>query len=168
MEGTGYARERLESIGGSFNGRYSFNDIIFIPRDGDFNLNDSFVRVRVYSENNWPTKDVVLVNKQTEFKETGKTDKVLVREEFDTEKGAFSYLEKNFGGYKRGFNYERVGWEYELDGHRIFVEDIEGFEPSIEAEAETVGALQKVFERIGIIKEVKDSVPEIMRKLKHI
>ena len=42
-------------------------------KKNDFNLSDDFLRVRVYSKTNWPTKNVVLVRKQTEFKSTGKT-----------------------------------------------------------------------------------------------
>ncbi len=155
----------IESLGGHFKSNYSFKDIIFVPKKENFNLDDDFVIVRVYFKNDWSTKNVIVVRKQTEFKKTGKIDRVIIKEEFDTEAEAFIFIKKSLPEFKKGFDYKREGWQYELNNHRIFIEDIEGFKPSIEIEATDEKDLQNFFNKIGILKQIRKSVPEIMRRL---
>jgi len=158
-------KEKVEELGAEFKNDYAFKDIIFVPKKEDFNLSDDFVRVRVYSLTYWKTKNVVLVRKKTEFKEKDKIDKIILREEFDTKKEAFDFISKNLAEFEKGFDYSRKGWEYHLDNKRIFIEDIEGYKPSIEIEAKDEKELEDLFDKIGIIEIVKESVPEIIRKL---
>ena len=164
VEGIGRARRAVEALGGKFGGDYAFRDIIF-TLNGEFDLNREFLRVRVYSKNNWPTKDVVLIKKKMEFKEVGKKDTPVLRKEFDKYEEAFSFIEKNLPEYGKGFEYEREGWEYELQGRRVFVEDIRGFRPTVEVEADNADELREIFGKLGIVEEVADSVPETMRKI---
>ena len=165
IENIDETRKMLESLGAVLDGEYSFKDVIFVPREGNYDLNKDFLRARVYIKNNWYTKKVVLVRKQAEFKDVGKTGKVILKEEFDSEKEANGFVEAEFGQeFKRGFEYERVGWQYNLESSRIFVEDIKGYKSSIEIEADTQDQIKYLFQKIGIVKELKDSLPEIMRK----
>ena len=156
------AKSAVESLGGELKSNYAFKDIIFIPKSGNFDLNKEFVRIRVYTKTDWPTKDVVLIKKQAEWKKQGKVDKTLLKKEFDTEQEAFDFIEKNLPDLKKGFEYSREGWQYQLGNSRIFIEDIKGYKPTIEIEAED--KLDNLFDKIGVLEKLKDSVPEIIRK----
>src|SRR3990167_7481771 len=115
-------RKQVEQFGAIFKGEYIFKDVIFIPKKDDFNLSDDFLRMRIYSKTNWPTKNIVLVRKQTEFKSTGKIDKIILKEEFDTEKEAVNFVETNLSSeFERRFEFSRIGWQYQLENHRIFI-----------------------------------------------
>lgn len=159
-------REKLAELGAVFNSNYAFKDIIFVPKRKSYNLSDDFLRVRVYIKNNWPTKKVVLVRKQSKFREVGKTDTITLKNEFDTEREAFDFVSAKLGGeFERGFEYEREGWQYDLGKHRVFVEDIKGFKPSMEIEADSGGEIESLFTKIGIVEKIHASIPEVMRKI---
>ena len=165
IENIGEARKKIESLGGKFLTNYKFKDIIFSEKK-DFNLSKDFLRLRVCSKNNWPTKDFVLVRKKTEFKESGKISKNVFKKEFDDEKNSIDYVKKNFPKYKKIIAYSREGWQYQLDKNRIFVEQIEGYKPSMEIESEDESELKRVLDEVNILEILKEPVPEIMRKLK--
>jgi len=158
-------KKSVESLGGKFKSNYILKDIIFVPKKKKYKLNDDFLRVRINIKSDWPTKKVILIKKQTEFKNTGKIDKIIFKKEFDTEEEASSFIKSNIPGFQRGFEYEREGWEYELEKNRIFIEDIKGWKPSIEIEAEKERDLKDLFKQIEFIELVKDSAPEVMSKL---
>lgn len=167
ISGIENTRKKVEQLGAAFKGEYIFKDVIFILKQDDFNLSDDFLRMRVYSKNNWSTKNVVLVRKQTEFKSTGKINKIILKEEFDTEKEALDFVQENLSSeFKREFEFSRTGWQYQLANHRIFIEDVEGFKPSIEIEAETEDELKSLFDKIGILEKINESMPKIMRRIK--
>lgn len=159
------AKASVESLGGRFKSHYILKDIIFVPKKEDYDLSDDFVRVRVNIKSDWPTKRVILVRKQTEFKEPGKIDKVILKEEFDTEEEAFAFIKEKLPEFQKGFEYEREGWQYQLNDNKIFIENIKGWKPSVEIEADSEEQLKELFDKIGILELVKSSVPEIMRKL---
>lgn len=159
------AKASVVKLGGQFKSNYSFKDVIFVPKKIKYNLSEDFVRVRVYIKNDWPSKNVVLVKKKTEWREQGKVDNVVLKKEFDAEKEAFAFIEKKLPDFEKGFEYRREGWQYELDKHRIFIEDIEKYRPSIEVEANDEKDLQIFFQKIDIIKPVRKSVPEIMHEI---
>ena len=158
------AKAGVEKLGGQFKGDYISKDIIFIPKKV-YNLSKDFVRVRVYTKNNWPTKNVILVRKKTEWKDQSKIDNIAIKIEFDSEKEAFAYIKDNLPEFEKGFEYSRHGWQYNLGMHRIFIEDIEKFLPSVEAEAENEVELQTLFRKLGVKKIVNESVPEIMQRI---
>lgn len=159
-------RQRLEELGAVFDSDYGFKDIIFVPKKEAYNLSDDFLRARVYTNNNWETKPVVLIRKQTEFKEVGKIDHILLRQEFDTEQEAVDYVMTNLRDmFAYGFEYERNGWEYQFEGRQIFIEDIKGYKPSIEIEADSEQEIESLFSRIGILEKVSVSIPEVMEMI---
>lgn len=156
----------VEALGAHFKSTYTLKDIIFIPRKGEYNLSEDVLRVRVNIESDWPTKRVILVRKQTTFKNTGKEDKILLKKEFDTLKEANTFIQAQSPAFKKGFEYTRTGWQYQLHTNRIFIEDIHDWRPSIEIEAENETELEHLFNNIGILERIKETVPEIMRKIK--
>ena len=158
-------KRKIESVGGILKSNYAFKDIIFLPRTTNVDLNKDFLRLRVLSKNNWPTKDVILMRKHTVFKKIGKTDNIILRKEFDTEKEAMDFIKKEFSDFEFGFKYLREGWQYELDGHRVFIEDIKEFRPSIEIEADSEEKLKELVQKTGAGELLKESIPEIMRNI---
>lgn len=159
-------RKKLEDFGAIFHDNYAFNDIIFVPRKSVYNLSDDFLRVRVYIKNNSLTKKVVLIRKQTEFKGVGKIDDIVLRKEFNAQAAAEDFIAVEFNSeFLYGFEYEREGWHYDFENCRIFVEDIKGWQPSIEIEADSVEQIESLFARIGIIDSLNASVPEVMRNV---
>lgn len=159
-------RNKLGSIGATFDNSYSFRDIIYIPTKEVFNLDADFIRVRCYIKNNWESKPVVLIRKQTEFKDIGKIDKIILRKEFDSAEEAYTFITDELGSdFKIGFEYTREGWEYSLEGKRIFVEDIKGWSPSIECESESEEELASFFNQLETGELIKTSVAQIMRNI---
>lgn len=160
------ARKKIEKIGGIFKDQYSFTDIIFVFKSSKTKLNKELIRLRIYKINNWPTKDVILIHKTTSWKGNSKTDNIILRKEFNTAEEAINFINKNFKNKpKKDFEYFREGWEYDFDRKKVFVEDIKGFKPTVEIEAENEEELNNVFKKINVIKRLSDSVPEIMRKI---
>jgi len=158
-------KQRVKSLGGDFKSSYAFKDIIFVPKKKNYNLSDDFLRVRVISKNNWPTKNVVLVRKQTEFKDIRKVDNIILKKEFDTESEALDFIKKELSAeFEYGFEYSREGWEYKLESRRIFIEDIENLKPSIEIEADSEENLQRLFDKIGVVEKLRKSIPEMVRE----
>jgi hypothetical protein len=87
-----------------------------------------------------------------------------LKKEFDSEEEANNFIEAELSSeFEHGFEYEREGWQYDLGKHRIFVEDIKGFKPSIEIEASTEKEIEVLFEKIGVLEKIHASMPEIMR-----
>ncbi|MBW2991523.1 hypothetical protein KY348_07535, partial [Candidatus Woesearchaeota archaeon] len=69
-----YAKKRVEDLGAISKSYYSFTDIIYTPLQEEINLNNDFTRLRVYKENNWPTKNFILVRKKTKWDKDTKID----------------------------------------------------------------------------------------------
>jgi len=164
IESVEKAKDAVEKIGGTFKSNYRFKDVIFVPQRNNCNLNDDVVRVRVYVKSDWPTKKVVVVRKQATFTGMLKKDHVVIKEAFDSEKEAVNFVKKHISEFQYGFEYVREGWEYSLGDCRIFIEDIEGYQPSMEVEANDEKIIRDLFRKIGVNTMMKESVPEIMRR----
>lgn len=158
-------KEILNNLNAKFKNNYAFKDIIFVPKEEKYNLNEDFLRLRIYTINKWSTKNIILVRKKTKWKNKYKISTVVLKEEFDTEKEAFDFIQKKLKGFINKFEYSRVGWEYDLKNCHLFLEDISNYGPSIEIETENENELEEIFNKIGIIKKVKDSMPEVMHKI---
>ena len=160
-------KKRVENLGGVLKGIYSFKDIIFIPISKKINLNEEFIRLRVYKINNWPTKNIILNYKKTFWKNGTKRSKIILKKEFDKKEQAIKFINRYFNKQlRRYFEYSRKGWEYFIGKKRIFVEDIKGFKPSVEIETKDKNELNKIFKQLKIIKKISDTVPKAMEKIK--
>lgn len=161
-------RQSVELLGGQFRNHYILKDTIYIPRNGQYDLSHDSIRIRENIKTNWPVKKYILTRKQTQSSGTGKIDNVIMKKEFDTEEEASTYMDQNMPDFMKGFEYEKEGWQYQLDKNRIFIEDIKGWKPSIEIEAGTEKEIDDLLARIGIIETVHSSVPEIMRSVLNV
>ena len=158
-------RRKVEELGGELRSNYEFKDVIF-SEDINNNLKKDFLRLRIYSKNNWPVKDFVLVRKKTEFKKFGKISNKILKKEFDNKKDSISYIKENFPGFKKTIEYSREGWQYQLDKNKIFIENIKEYKPSIEIEAENKKELKTLLKKFNVLKTLKEPLAEIMRRNK--
>jgi len=155
----------VESLGGKFRNYYSFKDIIFVQNKRNYNLNEDFLRVRVIYKGSWPSKPIVLTRKKTSWKDVGKVSNKVIDKQFDSEKEAFDFIKNHFGSnFVRGFDYSRKGWRYIFGKSEIFIEDIEGQDPTVEVESKNKVEMDFLLDKIGVIKVIRDSVPELIRK----
>jgi adenylate cyclase class IV len=161
------ARQKLETLGATLAGEYSYKDLIFVPRKADYNLSDDFVRVRVYIKNNWHNKHVVVVRKAAHFDAIGKIDEIKLKMEFDAERQAVDYIQKELGTeFEFGFKYDIQGWQYDLDKHKFFVEDIKSLFSSVEIEADTAEQLKIYSDQIDAKEILKTSLSEAIRRVR--
>jgi hypothetical protein len=158
------AIKKVKDLGAVFKGSYSCMDVIFVPKTGKYDLKKEYVRMKIYKTKNWPTKDIVVVHKKCEWKGHHKTDRIVLKKEFDRESEALNFITKEFPLLRKGFQYFKHGWEFFLDGMKIFVEDTEGFRPTVEVEADNEKAISAFFDKMGIVEKLTDSMPEIMSK----
>ncbi len=159
------ATKRIRAIGGAFNGRYSYTDIVFLPKSGIPDLNKEYVRVKAYKKTNLHTKKFVVFHKLAEWDGKTKTDKISLKREFDTLGDAIAFVKEHFNAMERGFDYFRMGREYHLGAAKIYAEDIRGFRPTIEVEAESRKELESILGKLGVTELLADSIPETMRKI---
>jgi len=156
----GSVKSKLESLGAEFKDDYSFNIVIFVPSGGQ--VSKEYLRLKVYEVNNWDSKGFILTHKK---KDNGW--KCLLKKEFDTEEEVMNFIHDEFKGFEMAFEFFREGWQYQLGDVRIFVEDVKGFKPSVEIEAETRGDLDKVLKEFEVIETLEASMAEIMENYKN-
>ena len=148
----------IENLGAVLKGEYVFKDKIFINA-GDA---DGFLRMRIYSKNNWDTKDVVLLKLAP--KSSGHAN-IFFRQEFETEREADEFVLNNFPEFIYSFEYSKTGSQYNLGETIIFIEDIEEIGPSVEIEASSKQELESLFSKINAGEKI-ESVFRKMRSVK--
>ena len=95
-----------------------------------------------------------------------KEDKVLLREEFDTEKEATNFVEKNLSNnYEYKFKLEKTGTEYGNENLRLWVENIKDIGTSIEIGSNNQKTIENAISLFKVKERLKESVPEYLYKL---
>lgn len=159
-------KKKIESLGGIFKGYYFYCDIVFAVGYEKVDMGKDVVRLRELKVNNRQTKNYLLTHKIAEWTDRTKTDRFIVRQDFDTMEEARDFIEVHYSGsLKEDFKYCREGWEYWVGNSRVFVEGIEGFGPSVEIESDSKEDLEGLFEKLEIEERFTDSVPDVMRKI---
>lgn len=157
------ARNSAGKIGGIFQGYYYNTDIIFKSKNSD---SEGVIVLRVFKINNRQTKNIILTHKIAEWTGNIKTDKIILKERFDTIREALDFMVDHYGeSLKNDYQYSREGWEYSLDKNSIFIENIEKLGPTIEIEAENKDDLENLLKQFEVDQLFSESVSEIMRKL---
>ena len=73
---------------------YAFYDLVYLNKNGA-SITDDTLKIRVYQKNEWDSKAVLVIQKRATLENGAKVDKVLTREQFDTEKEALKFVENN-------------------------------------------------------------------------
>ena len=161
------AKNIAEKIGGIFKGYYSNTDIIFKTEKAD--SEKGVIVLRIFKINNRQTKNFILTHKIAEWMDTIKTDRIILKEKFDTMEDALSFMKDHYGdGIKEDYKYSREGWEYHLDKNRIFIENIEKLGSTIEIEADNKIDLENLLKSFETIECFSESTSEIIKKLQNI
>lgn len=149
------ARAKLTLLNAEFKGKYAFQDCLYHSLDREFDWNVEFVRMRLYKKTNWLQKPVELAHK---VKEPGRTGTTKFKIELNSAEEAAALLKE----YRLAFSFHRTGFEYEVDGVRVFLEEIEGLPPSVEllsANKEKLYDLMRFLEPLQILS---DSIPKLI------
>lgn len=153
------AKEILMSLKAVPKGDYSFQDYIYQPKEGKYDLNQEFVRLRVYQKTNWGQKRVELTHKIKN--QQGYTGENKLKKQFDSMSQAEDFLIN----YEIAFSYNRRGIEYNLGNSRIFLEEIEGLPPSIEVLSPSRESIDQLFDSLHPTKILSDSVPKLIEDI---
>lgn len=143
----------LLDLGAEYQSEYVFTDYMYQSKDGHWNLDEQFVRLRVYEKTMWDQKRCVLVHKKKTI--LGVTGNILIHKEFDAIEDAKQDLDE----YTLLFSFYRKGWQYSLNGMQIFVEDIENLNPTIEIVASDKDQIDDVFTKLAVKDVMKYSIP---------
>lgn len=152
-------KNALTDLGATFKSEYVFTDYIYEPKGVYWDLNQQFIRLRVYDKTNWDQKKCVLVHKMK--KTQGITGKILIHQEFDEITQAQEVLKDD---YSFLFSFYRIGWQYSLNGNQIFVENIENLNPTIEIVAFDKNKIDDIFAKLLIKNVIEYSVPYLIQE----
>jgi adenylate cyclase class IV len=159
-------KKKIENLGGTLKHKYSFTDVIYLPKDKKMDLNAEFIRLRLYKENRWPTKGIILTHKRSHRHEDSKTEVLLIKKEFDHLDEAKAFIGKHYDRkVSPAFKYFRKGWMYQLDNARLYIEDIEKFPFSISIQANSETVISEIFRALNVTKKVNESLPEFMHRI---
>ncbi len=140
-------RKVLENLGADFKGEYRLTDKIYSSYNPVKNLDDEFLRLRIYHKNIWPQKDVIVAVKIHDQKEIGVDTIVPLKKEFDKEKEAEDFINQNLlDKYKYEYEFTRTGWQYSLGEDEIDLEKVEDLDNfyTVEFKSATVEGLRRL------------------------
>ncbi len=71
------------------------------------------MKIRVYKQNEWNTKDVLVIRKTALLVDGAKKDKILLKKEFDNLEEAKEYVLENYSNdFKYAFKLSKIVKEY--------------------------------------------------------
>jgi len=149
--------EKLEKLGCTSKGTYSFRDYIYDLKDKSYNFNKKFMHVRFYEKTNWNQKPVQLVHKLKSKPDF--SGDIIFSQGFDNISQAENFLKPS---HTLAFSAFRKGTEFSLNNLRIFVEDIEFLKPSIEVLGVTKEDILDLFNKIEHEGIINDSVAQLI------
>ncbi len=159
----------LDENEATFKGDYKIHDVIFASKDSDVGIDKIFLRLRIVPQNIWGEKSFIVAIKKTELQEIGKQSIIPIKEQFDTEKEAREFIEKNYADqFEFLYEFDRIGWQYFMGEDGIDLEDVEGH-PSVEFKSETPEGLKNLLTLFKVQEEdviQGPSVVEIKNLLK--
>jgi len=144
------ARTILTERNRNFKGEYEIRDLIYKSKDPSQTLATVFLRLRFIPLNIWNEKQVIVSIKNTELKSVGKQSIIPVKEQFDTEADARAFIEQNYSDtFEFDFEFSRRGWQYDLNGDQVDLEEIESY-TSIEYKSKTEEGLRALLDTFGV------------------
>lgn len=144
------ARTILTEKNWNFKGEYEIRDLIYKSKDPSQTLATVFLRLRFIPLNIWNEKQVIVSIKNTELKSVGKQSIIPVKEQFDIEADARAFIEQNYSDtFEFDFEFSRRGWQYDLNGDQVDIEEIESY-ASIEYKSKTEEGLRALLDTFGV------------------
>lgn len=155
------ARDLLDQAGGRFVEEYECHDTILVPAGSSPGTSGDSIRIRRFPRSSrTPT---IVTQKIARFEQGVKADHVVFSFDCRTEPDLQQRLAE-FGpkGYRHGFGFGRVGWQYDFADASAFVELIEFLEPSVEICADTEAAISPIAAKLGLDRFIGCSVAEFV------
>ena len=156
-------QHRVRALGATFIGTYACTDTIFTLKIYS-NLNQELIRIRTYTENNWPTKNVIVTHKKTEDGAT-KPHNIILKKEFEDLETATRFLHTYYRSPEKQVEYSRKGWEYHLNTTKIYIENVELLGPTAELEDHHHEHLEHLLQQLGNPERVTGSLPNLIKKI---
>ena len=161
-------RKKLENFNAVFKGEYCLTDKIYSSYNPKKELDDEFLRLRIYHKNIWPQKDVILSVKIHDQKEIGVDAAAPLKKEFDTEEDANKYIEDNLlDKYKYEFTFTRTGWQYDLNEDQVDIEKVDDLENfyTIEFKSQTIQGLRNIENLLNLKDIILGPIASHMKSL---
>ena len=147
-----------------YKGDFAFYDLIYVNKNGA-SITDDTLKIRVYQINHWNSKNVLVIRKIAPVINGSKEDKVLLREEFDTEKDAQKFVNDYLlNEYKFAFKLQKTGDQYGNDKLDLWKEDVETIGLSVELGSSDEKLLEEAFSSLDVKERLTMSLPEYMYK----
>ncbi len=157
-----WARGILEEKGFLFKGKYVIHDKIYSSKDPTQDLAKVFMRLRLIPENIWDEKPFIVSIKNTELMGVGKQSVIPLKEQFDTEDEARAFIANSYADtFDFAFEFDRMGWQYDLGDQQVDLEDIEGH-CSINLKSPTEAGLRALLDQIGVRPEEVIKGPSVV------
>lgn len=159
------ARKILLDSGATFKGEYLIHDIIYKLKDGSQDIGSLFLRLRIVPKNIWGEKPYIVAIKKTELKQVGKESIIPIKEQFDTEQAARDFVaEKYTETFELDYEFDQIGWQYDLGEDQVDLEDIEGH-GSIEFKSKTEEGLKVLIEKFNATNPIVGPSVVAVKKL---
>ncbi len=156
------ARQNLSQKKAEFRGEYIIHDVIFASKNPEQSLDKVFLRLRIVHKNIWNEKPIIVAIKNTEAKKIGKVSAIPLRKQFDTEREAREFIQKNYNDeFVFLFEFDRTGWQYDLGQDQVDLEDIEG-NYSIEFKSPSLEDLEKLLSDFKIDPSAVIKTPSVV------
>ncbi len=141
---------------------FAFYDLIYVNKNGA-SITDDTLKIRVYQINQWKNKDVLVIRKDAPIINGAKEDRVLLKEGFDTEEEALTFVEKEFSNdYDFAFKLKKEGIEYGNEAVRLWRENVDNVGISIEVGSEDEAKIEEILEDLDVGGRLTQSLPEYM------
>ena len=141
---------------------FAFYDLIYLNKNGA-SITDDTLKIRVYQKNEWDNKDVLVIRKTAPVINGVKEDKVLLREEFDTEQEAINFVNENLSNeYEYKFKLEKDGIEYANSNLRVWFENIKDIGVSVEFGSNYPEIIEQAISLFDVNERLDESVPEYL------
>ncbi len=161
-------RKILEENGATLKGEYLQEDRIYSSYTPPKDLDDEFLRLRIYHKNIWPQKDVIVAVKIHEQKEIGVDTEVPLKKEFDSVEEAEKFIEENLlDTYKYEYTFTRTGWQYALGEDEVDLEKVDDLKDfyTVEFKSETVEGLKKLESLLQLKDVILGPIASHMKEL---
>ncbi len=161
-------RQILEENGAILKGEYLQEDRIYSSYNPPKDLDDEFLRLRIYHKNIWPQKDVIVAVKIHDQKEIGVDTEVPLKKQFDSVEEAEKFIEENLlGQYKYEYTFTRTGWQYSLGEDEIDLERVDDLKDfyTVEFKSDTVEGLRKLESLLKLRDVIEGPIASHMKEI---
>lgn len=156
------SKKILGSLGAEYKGDYLCTEYVYAVNAQNVDLDNEFIRLRDYARTNWNQKRFCFVHKKMELPDL--TRRVVYSHECDTLAEAQEVVKE----YALLCSYSRQGWEYHVNGMKIYIEDIQGINPSIEIIGQDRAIIDALLKQLSVEEVVSHSLPYLVYEAKKL